>query len=131
MMAIGSLYMFQLGCVNMYGLAKRQALGSVNFVTALAFHFCLALRAPFTQPGDHRLAEPCIICVTWLHVCITFRVEVLTGLGNRNLISVKMLRLHYSTSDCCVIAYNQSVNKHDIERKIKIGDIKIKSQLIK
>ena len=31
----------------------------MNFVTALAYHFCLALPATFTQPGDHLLAEPC------------------------------------------------------------------------
>ena len=33
----------------------------VNFVTAVAYHFCLALPAAFTQPGNHLLAEPCII----------------------------------------------------------------------
>ena len=40
--------------------AKRQAPGSVNFAHALAYLFCLALPAAFTQPGDHLLAEPCI-----------------------------------------------------------------------
>ena len=29
------------------------------FFTALAYHFCLALPAAFTQPGYHLLAEPC------------------------------------------------------------------------
>ena len=33
----------------------------VNFVTALAYHFCLALPVAFTQPGDHLLGEPCSI----------------------------------------------------------------------
>ena len=41
------------------GSAKRQSTGLVNFVTALAYHFYLALPASFTQPGDHLLAEPC------------------------------------------------------------------------
>ena len=41
------------------GSAKRRSPGLVNFVTALAYHFCLALPAAFTQPGDHLLAEPC------------------------------------------------------------------------
>ena len=40
-------------------LAKRRSQGLVNFVIALAYHFCLALSAAFTQPGDHLLAEPC------------------------------------------------------------------------
>ena len=31
----------------------------VNFVTALACHFCLALPAAFTQPGEHLFVEPC------------------------------------------------------------------------
>ena len=34
--------------------------GLVNFITALAYHFCLALPAVFTQPGGHLLAEPYI-----------------------------------------------------------------------
>ena len=37
--------------------AKRRAPGLVNFVTALAHHFCLALPAAFTQPGSHLFAE--------------------------------------------------------------------------
>ena len=39
--------------------AKRRSPGLVNFVTAPAYHSCLALPAAFTQPGDHLLAEPC------------------------------------------------------------------------
>ena len=39
--------------------AKRRFPGLVNFVTALACHFCLALHTLFTQPGDHFLSEPC------------------------------------------------------------------------
>ena len=31
----------------------------VNFVPAVAYPFCLALPAAFTQPGDHLLAEHC------------------------------------------------------------------------
>ena len=30
----------------------------MNFVAALAYHFCLVLPAAFTQPGVHFLAEP-------------------------------------------------------------------------
>ena len=37
--------------------AIRRSPGSVNFVTALAYHFCLALSAAFAQPGDHLLVE--------------------------------------------------------------------------
>ena len=33
--------------------------GLVNFVVAVAYYFCLALPAAFTQPGDRLLAKPC------------------------------------------------------------------------
>ena len=33
--------------------------GLVNSIAAVAYHFCLALPAAFTQPGDHLLAKPC------------------------------------------------------------------------
>ena len=33
----------------------------VNFVTAVAYHVCLALPAAFTQPGARLLAEPCTV----------------------------------------------------------------------
>ena len=46
----------------MQGLAKRQFPGLVTFGSAVAYHFCLALPAAFTQPGDHLFAEPCNIC---------------------------------------------------------------------
>ena len=39
---------------HVQGSAKRLWPGLVRFVSALAYHFCLA----FTQPGDHLLAEP-------------------------------------------------------------------------
>ena len=32
----------------------------MNFVPAVAHHFCLALSAGFTQPGDRLLADFCI-----------------------------------------------------------------------
>ena len=31
----------------------------VNSVAAVAYYFCLALPAAFTQPGAHLIAEPC------------------------------------------------------------------------
>ena len=44
--------------------AYRWAPGLVNFVHAVAYHFCLALPVAFTQPGVRLLAEPCrTICV--------------------------------------------------------------------
>ena len=45
--------------MTMQGSAIRQSPGLVNFVTAIAYHFCIALPAAFTQPEDHLLAEPC------------------------------------------------------------------------
>ena len=44
---------------NVQGYTKRWSQGLVNFVSALAYHFCLALSAAFTQPGNHLLAKPC------------------------------------------------------------------------
>ena len=40
--------------------ARHKGGSQVWFITALAYHFCLALLAAFTQPRDHLLAEPCI-----------------------------------------------------------------------
>ena len=49
-----SKYMsFCLTCTQ--GLAKRQSSGLVNFVPALAYHFCMVLPEVFTQPGAHLL----------------------------------------------------------------------------
>ena len=45
--------------VNLQGSAYRLSRGVVNFVAAVAYHFCLALPAPFAQPGDLLIAEPC------------------------------------------------------------------------
>ena len=36
--------------------AKRRFSGLGNFVAVYACHFCLAMHAAFTQPGDHLLA---------------------------------------------------------------------------
>ena len=47
------------GQFDVQGSANRQTPGWANFVTALAYHFCLALTAAFTQPGDHLLAKRC------------------------------------------------------------------------
>ena len=48
------------GCqVEPAGTAKMWSLGLVNFITALDYHFCLALPAAFTKPRDHFLAEFC------------------------------------------------------------------------
>ena len=37
----------------------EQSPGLVNFVPAVAYHFCLNLPAAFKQPGARLLAEPC------------------------------------------------------------------------
>ena len=46
---------------TLQGPAKTRSPGLVNFIIALAYHFCLALPAAFTQPRYHLLAEPCIL----------------------------------------------------------------------
>ena len=52
----------------------------MNFVTALAYHFCLALPAAFTQPGNYLLAEPCPV-----HTVYTAHDAGGGGLGWRKL----------------------------------------------
>ena len=44
--------------LTLQGTSMSWASGLVIFFPALAYHFCLALPAAFTQPGDHLLAEP-------------------------------------------------------------------------
>ena len=41
------------------GSPERLRPGLVNFVTAVAYNFCLSLPAAFTQPGCSLLAGPC------------------------------------------------------------------------
>ena len=41
------------------GSTNRRVPSLVNFVPALAYHFCLNLPAAFTQPKAHLLVEPC------------------------------------------------------------------------
>ena len=39
------------------GWAKKLALGLVNFVPVLTYHFCLTLPEEFSQPGTHFLVQ--------------------------------------------------------------------------
>ena len=63
---LGSLFGMSLmdtngsGKSKIQGLAKRRSPGLVNFVPAVAYHFCQAMPAAFTQPGNHLLAGSCI-----------------------------------------------------------------------
>ena len=52
---------FDIVSDHIQGSAKRRAPGLVNVIPAVAYHFCLALPAAFTQPGDHLLVEPCSV----------------------------------------------------------------------
>ena len=47
------------GFDDVQGSDKRRSPGLVKFVIVLAYQFCMAFPAAFTQPGDHLLAEPC------------------------------------------------------------------------
>ena len=53
--------LFELNFCIIQGSTTRRALGLVNFVPALAYHFCLNLPAALSQPGARLLVEPC----TW------------------------------------------------------------------
>ena len=54
-----SLLSYEVWEPDVQGPAKRRPPGLVNPITALAYHFCLALHAAFTQPEDHLLADSC------------------------------------------------------------------------
>ena len=60
----------------------------VNFVPALAYHFCLALLAAFTQPGDHILAEPCTIPNSALEPVIIIFLQIISYDSARGGVSV-------------------------------------------
>ena len=58
---------------TLQGSVQRWSLGLVNFVTALAYRFCLTLPAALTQPGDHISSEPCtfsklLVFFYYLHI---------------------------------------------------------------
>ena len=48
------------GYLDVQGWAQFPLPGWVNFVPAVAYHFCLNLPAPFTRPGNSNFAQPCI-----------------------------------------------------------------------
>ena len=50
-----------LRCSHIQSSTNRRAPGFVNFVLALAYHFCLNLPAAFTQPGARLLVKPCSV----------------------------------------------------------------------
>ena len=49
------------------GSPKECFPGLVNFVTAVAYHFCLNLPRAFSQPGKHSFGDPCILNLKVLH----------------------------------------------------------------
>ena len=53
----------------------------VNSVAAVAYCFCLALPAAFTQPGAHLLAEPVQSCL--IKTIYLLQAIVLSGLRER------------------------------------------------
>ena len=53
------------------GSAKRWSSGWVNFVAAVAYHFCLTLPEAFTQPGAHLFAGPCTVLIGCVIVTVT------------------------------------------------------------
>ena len=52
---------FHLSFWDVQGLAKRLRPGLVNYIAAVAYHFCLSLPTAFSQPGRSLLAGPCIL----------------------------------------------------------------------
>ena len=61
---------------DIQGSTNRRALGFVNFVLALAYHFCLNLLPAFSQPGACLLVEPCITHLSyWTFVLLRWEGE--------------------------------------------------------
>ena len=61
--ACGVTHLYKLS----YRWAKKWPPGLVNFVPAVAYHFCLNLPEKFSQPGAHFLAQPCTSKGSCLH----------------------------------------------------------------
>ena len=101
------------------GSARRRCPGLVNFVTALAYHFCLALPAAFTQPGDHLLAEPCTPAVVPLHIklCVTQ-----TLLSNPLCLSVVFPALRKSIMSQVAVKGNGKDGEGQEERELAAVD---------
>ena len=58
---------------------KVDAPGLVNFITAVAYHFCPNLPAAFTQPRASTLADLCIlrrVCADGERACPDFEMRV-------------------------------------------------------
>ena len=54
-----SFLFLELNSTRLQGSTKRPFPGVVNFVPAVAYHFCLNLPAAFSQPGNSLILEPC------------------------------------------------------------------------
>ena len=52
------------GEVQIQRSAKVRAPGFVNFITAVAYHFCPSLPAAITQPGASTLADLCTLAAS-------------------------------------------------------------------
>ena len=63
----------------------------VKFVTAVTYHFCLALPAAFTQPGAHLLAVPCTSYFDWQPFLILFLHSRAHRIGQSDSVAVKYL----------------------------------------
>ena len=56
----------KIGCpmLILQGSAKVGAPGLVNFITAVAYHFCPSLPEEFTQPGASTFADLCTMMIS-------------------------------------------------------------------
>ena len=119
------------------GSTNRRAPGLVNFVPALAHHFCLNLPSAFTQPGACLLVEPCtvwginlflmsfVICfLKVLPVCLSITSASATMQLKKNRLT---LRKHFtkpsqqvSAPDCaCTCSLGLGHILHDPDRVLE------------
>ena len=61
---------------NVQGSANPRTPGLVNFVIAVAYHFCLNLLRAFSQPGARGLADPCNVSQFIYLIIIPFKTSV-------------------------------------------------------
>ena len=59
------------------GFTIRQFPGLVNFVPAVAYHFCLNLLAAFSQPGN--------VLIVWPYTGMLYEHDSAEGGGSKNL----------------------------------------------
>ena len=87
--------------IHVQGSPKECFLGLVNFVTAVAYHFCLKLPRAFLQPGKHSYGDSCSIKTLSVFIrSSSFGICISTGLPH--ICSPICIAWKYPNSSFCL-----------------------------